>query len=91
MRHYKLPFSINLERKYNDINISDFPTDWEESTKTKQNRTIEMENDLHIEIGKFTSFNISIDEMVDLGMRYALGKQEFRKIAAQLIEQKNEE
>lgn len=48
-------------------------------------------NDLHLEIGKFKTFNISQSEIIDLGMRYALGKQEFRRMAAEVIERKAED
>ncbi|MGQ1928986.1 hypothetical protein [Ornithobacterium rhinotracheale] len=52
---------------------------------------ISIDNDLHIELGKFSTYDIKIDEMIDLGMRYALGKMEFRKMMAQLIDYKKEE
>lgn len=48
-------------------------------------------NDLHLEMGKFKTFNISQSEIIDLGMRYALGKQEFRRLAAEVIERKEED
>ncbi|MGC4130245.1 MAG: hypothetical protein QM564_11980 [Bergeyella sp.] len=88
MKHFKLPFNINLERKYNDINIEKFLLDWQIYEENRKNKTITMDNDLHIELGKFATYNISLNEVVDLGLRYALGKQEFRKIAAELIELK---
>ncbi|WP_291065337.1 MULTISPECIES: hypothetical protein [unclassified Empedobacter] len=50
-----------------------------------------MDNDLHIEIGKFKTFDLSQAEVIDLALRYALGKQEFRKLSAQLIELKSEQ
>ena len=34
MPQYKLPFSIHLERKYNDINIDDFIKNWEQEKAT---------------------------------------------------------
>ncbi|MDR7693405.1 hypothetical protein PG593_03550 [Riemerella anatipestifer] len=88
MPHYKLPFSIQLERKYNDINIDDFVKDWAENEKNRKERIISMDNELHIELGKFKTFDIDINEIIDLGMRYALCKREFRRMMAQVIEQK---
>ncbi|WP_337059217.1 hypothetical protein, partial [Elizabethkingia meningoseptica] len=86
MRRYKLPFSITLERKYNDINIEEFITDWNDEKENRKNRPVMIHNDLHLEMGKFKTFNISQSEIIDLGMRYALGKQEFRRMAAEVIE-----
>ncbi len=87
-RRYKLPFSIKLERKYNDVNIENFVEEWKEFKEYRQERILNMDNDLHIELGKFRTFNVEIDEIVDLAIRYALNKQEFRKLSAQLIELK---
>jgi len=91
MRRYKLPFSITLERKYNDINIEEFITDWNDEKENRKNRPVMIHNDLHLEMGKFKTFNISQSEIIDLGMRYALGKQEFRRLAAEVIERKEED
>ena len=91
MKRYKLPFKISLERKYNDITIDRYLEEREEYKEERKNRTILMDNDLHIEIGKFKTFDLSQDEVIDLALRYALGKQEFRKLSAQLIELKSEQ
>ncbi|HCD9233399.1 TPA: hypothetical protein NEG48_000357 [Elizabethkingia anophelis] len=91
MKRYKLPFNITLERKYNDINIEEFIVDWNDEKENRKNRPIMIHNDLHLEIGKFKTFNISQSEIIDLGMRYALGKQEFRRMAAEVIERKAED
>ncbi len=48
-----------------------------------------VENNLHIELSKFKTYNITLSEIMDLGMRYALGKQEFRRLAAEVIELKS--
>ena len=90
MKHYKLPFNINLERKYNEINIEKYLSDRNQFQKERKTRTIVMDNDLHIELGKFQTFNSDHSEIIDLGMRYALGKQEFRKLAAQVLAMKEE-
>ena len=89
MPQYKLPFSIHLERKYNDINIDDFIKDWEQEKSNRQERTVAIDNELHIELGKFNTFSIDMNEVIDLGMRYALSKREFRRLMAQVIELKN--
>lgn len=89
MSHYKLPFSIQLERKYNDINIDDFISEWEENKNNRKERSVLIDNELHIELGKFNTFDIDLNQMLDLGMRYALGKREFRRLVAQVINQKN--
>ena len=89
MRHFKLPFKVQLERKYNEINIDNFLKDWEEEKVNRKSRPIMLDNGLHLELGKFKTYDISISEIVDLGMRYALSKQEFRKLAAEVIEIKN--
>lgn len=89
MPQYKLPFSIQLEKKYNEINIDDFLKEWKQEEKNRQERTILIDNELHIELGKFQTFNISRDEVMDLAMRYALCKREFRRMMAQIIQQKN--
>ena len=68
----KLPFDIQLERKYNEINTDYFLSDWIEHQDERRDRTISMCNDLHIEI-------------IDLGLRYALSKREFRNMVAKLI------
>lgn len=88
MKYPKLPFNISLERKYNDINADEFPTEWNQNLEHLRERTIHMSNDLHIELGKFKTFDISMSEIVDLGMRYALSKQEFRRMTAIVIETK---
>lgn len=87
-KHYKLPFTLKVDRKYNDINIEDFLTDWIENKKDRQTRTVEMDNLLHIELKKFETFNISFDEIIDLAIRYALSKREFTRLASQIIENK---
>lgn len=89
MIHFKLPFKIQLEKKYNEINIDSFLNDWEEEKNNRKNRPIMLNNDLHLELGKFRTYDMSISEVIDLGMRYALSKQEFRKLAAELILMKN--
>ena len=89
MPQYKLPFSIHLERKYNDINIEDFIKDWEQEKSNRQERTVAIDNELYIELGKFNTFSIDMNEIIDLGMRYALDKREFRRLMAQVIELKN--
>ena len=91
MKRHKLPFNISLDKKYNELNIEDFPFDWEEYKIKRKPRTITMENELHMELSKFKTYNIGLSEIIDLGMRYALGKQEFRKLAAELIEIKIKE
>jgi hypothetical protein len=90
MKRYKLPFNINLENKYNDINIEKFIPDWSSLKGKRKNRMVAINNDLHIELGKFKTYDLSLSEIIDLGMRYALGKQEFRKLAAEVIERKEE-
>ena len=45
--------------------------------------------DLHLELSKFNTFEIDINEMIDLGLRYALSKREFRSIMAEIIQYKN--
>lgn len=90
MKQFKLPFRIDLTRKYNDINIEKYLNEKEENTEKCQERCFKMDNELHVELGKFTTYDVSIDEVIDLGMRYALAKQEFRKMIAQLIEIKKQ-
>ncbi|MGV4554825.1 hypothetical protein [Ornithobacterium rhinotracheale] len=68
-----------------------FVSDWLKTKEQRRDRMISIDNDLHIELGKFSTYDIKIDEMIDLGMRYALGKMEFRKMMAQLIDYKKEE
>jgi len=53
MKRYKLPFSITLDRKYNEINIEKFLPERDEFKDNREIRMIEMENDVHIEFGKF--------------------------------------
>lgn len=89
MKHYKLPFNIVLNQKYNDINIENFIEDWYTNEENRKFRNINIDNALHIEMGKFSTYEISIDEVIDLCIRYALQKREFRKMIAQLIEIKN--
>ncbi len=81
----KLPFDIQLERKYNDINVENFIYDWAEYEEERRNRIISMSNDLHIELGKFNTYNITLDEIIDVGLRYALSKREFRTMMAEII------
>lgn len=88
MKQYKLPFHIKHERKYNEINIEKYLTDRDSHKEERKSRTIEMDNDLHIEFGKFKTFDIDLSVIIDLALRYALGKHEFRKLAAQVIELK---
>ncbi|WPO84640.1 hypothetical protein SD427_18755 (plasmid) [Chryseobacterium sp. JJR-5R] len=88
MKHYKLPFSIRLDRKYNEVNIEKFLVEREEFKEARENRMIEMDNDVHIEYGKFQTYNVDRSVIMDLALRYAMGKQEFRKLAAQVIDHK---
>ncbi len=88
MKHYKLPFSIKLERKYNDINIDNLLSERDLFKEEHKNQTIAIDNNLHIEFGKFKTFDIDHSEIMDLAMRFALGKHEFRKLAAQVIDLK---
>lgn len=88
MKHYKLPFNIKLERKYNDINIEKYLPERNLHKEDRKSRTILMDNDLHIEVGKFKTFDIDHSEIIDLALRYALGKHEFKKLAAQVLELK---
>ena len=74
MKPFKLPFNIQLERKYNEINTEDFLRDWIENEENRRDRTISMSNDLHI---------------IDIGIRYSLCKREFRGLMAQLIAYKS--
>ena len=89
MKRYKLPFDLSLEKKYNDVNIDSFIPEWEENKSERKNRQLMIDNNLHIELSKFRTYDISLSQIVDLGMRYALGKQEFRRWAAEVIENKN--
>lgn len=41
-----------------------------------------------MELGKFETYEISKNEVIDLALRYALSKREFRRLTAQIIEQK---
>ncbi|WP_203967795.1 hypothetical protein [Capnocytophaga stomatis] len=87
---YKLPFNIQLERKYNEINIENFLEDWSQTIQERQDRIINMGNDLHIELGKFATYGIEMNEIIDLGIRYALSKREFRNMTAELIQKKQQ-
>lgn len=85
MRLRKLPFRIRMERKYSGISISKFVYDWENISKNKRNRVIIMDNELHAELKKFESLNVDMNEIIDIGMRYALAKEGFIKMIEQLI------
>jgi hypothetical protein len=89
MKAAKLPLSIQLERKYNDINMYRFINDWMETKKNRKNRVISMSNDLYTELDKFKIFEIDLNEMIDIGLRYALNKKEFRNMLTQLIKEKD--
>ncbi len=85
-----LPFNISLSNKFNDINIDEFPNFWEENKKNRRIRNIAIDNELHLELNKFATYNISIDEILDLMIRYSFNKREFKKLSAQLIKIKNQ-
>lgn len=89
MKAAKLPLSIQLERKYNDITMYRFINDWMETKKNRKNRVISMSNDLYKELNKFKIFEIDLNEMIDIGLRYALNKKEFRNMLTQLIKEKD--
>ena len=89
MKAAKLPLSIQLERKYNDINMYRFINDWMETKKNRKNRVISMSNDLYTELDKFKMFEIDLNEIIDIGLRYALNKKEFRNMLTQLIKEKD--
>lgn len=89
MKAAKLPLSIQLERKYNDITMYRFINDWTETKKNRKNRVISMSNDLYTELDKFKIFEIDLNEMIDIGLRYALNKKEFRNMLTQLIKEKD--
>lgn len=88
MKRHKLPFNITLERKYNDINAEKYLPERDQNKDSRKARTIDMDNDLHIELGKFKTFDMDLSEITDLGLRYALSKHEFRKLAAQVLDLK---
>jgi len=89
MKAAKLPLSIQLERKYNDITMYRFINDWVETQKNRRNRIISMSNDLYTELDKFKMFEIDLNEIIDIGLRYALNKKEFRNMLTQLIKEKD--
>lgn len=89
MKAAKLPLSIQLERKYNDITMYRFISDWVETQKNRRNRIISMSNDLYTELDKFKIFEIDLNEIIDIGLRYALNKKEFRNMLTQLIKEKD--
>ena len=89
MKAAKLPLSIQLERKYNDINMYRFINDWMETKKNRKNRVISMSNDLYTELDKFKIFEIDLNEMIDIGLRYALNKKEVRNMLTPLITEKD--
>ena len=89
MKAAKLPLSIQFERKYNDITMYRFINDWVETQKNRRNRIISMSNDLYTELDKFKMFEIDLNEIIDIGLRYALNKQEFRNMITQLIKEKD--
>ncbi|MDO5608730.1 MAG: hypothetical protein Q4G08_09780 [Capnocytophaga sp.] len=88
MRSKKLPFNIQLNRKYNDINVDNFLQDWWETKDNRRERIICMDDELHLEMGKFSTYDIDINEVIDIGLRYALSKKEFRDMLAQIIDEK---
>ena len=89
MKAAKLPLYIQLERKYNDITMYRFINDWVETQKNRRNRIISMSNDLYTELDKFKMFEIDLNEIIDIGLRYALNKKEFRNMLTQLIKEKD--
>lgn len=88
MKSKKLPFNIQLERKYDDIKVDRFLQDWWDTEINRRDRIVSMDDELHIELGKFSTYDISISEIIDLGLRYALYKREFRNMLKQLMEEK---
>ena len=66
-----------------------FINDWTETKKNRKNRVISMSNDLYTELDKFKIFEIDLNEMIDIGLRYALNKKEFRNMLTQLIKEKD--
>ena len=66
-----------------------FINDWMETKKNRKNRVISMSNDLYTELDKFKIFEIDLNEMIDIGLRYALNKKEFRNMLTQLIKEKD--
>ena len=90
MRTFKqLPFTVHFVWKYIFMYVEHFVSDWIESECNRKNRVISMCQDLHLELSKFNTFEIDINEMIDLGLRYALSKREFRSIMAEIIQYKN--
>ena len=85
MKLNKLHFNIQLERKYNEINSEKFLYDWQQDEANRTNKVVSISNDLHLELKKINNFGISLNEIIDIGLRYALSKREFRRIIAQLI------
>lgn len=89
MKHNKLPFDIQLERKYNSINIEEFINDWLFSKSERKERTLNIDNKLHIEVSKFATYEITISEVADLALRYALSKKDFKQMMTELINAKS--
>jgi len=90
MRNFKLPFQINLSRKYDRINVIDFFKDFNRAKENRNRRVIQLEDELHLELNKFKTYNISTHEVIDLAIRYSLSKREFQKMCAELIHLKKE-
>lgn len=87
----KLPFDIKVIKKYDDLNIDEFLQDYQNRTAERKSRSIQMQNDIHLQLGKFITYGVSKSQVIDLALRYALTKQDFKKLLAKVIEQRNDE
>lgn len=83
-----LPFTIKLKEKYNEVNVENFVEEFIKGEK--QCIEVKLKKDLTEIIEKGNEYRLSTDEMVELAVRYAFNKREFKNMLAYLIEYKNE-
>lgn len=88
MKH-SLPFKIKLNEKYNEINVESFIDNFHNDKKDRVD--ILLKEDLLEAIDQCRKHSISTNEVVELAVRYAFNKREFKNMLAYIIQHKRED
>lgn len=88
MKH-SLPFKIKLNEKYNEVNVESFIDNFHNDKKDKVD--ILLKEDLLEAIDECRRHSLSTNEVVELAIRYAFNKREFKNMLGYIIQHKRED
>lgn len=84
-----LPFKIKLNEKYNEVNVESFIENFYSGAREKS--VVLLKDDLWEVITQCKQHRLSTNEVVELAVRYAFSKREFKNMLAYLIQHKIED